>query len=567
MKRRLSPTRAYVLPAVLRALAVLAFGAFLTGCPGEARRETRRDVDTNFGSHPVGCTTQPCPAATPLVRFVDDGGNPATTSATVKNTLEISNRVTTQALPTGFTDASDDRDNFKIEVLDAAATGNTIPAGSVEVEALKRDHSAFSPRRKINVELQRVGTSQLFRSRYLRLVVDKVDQAANPAQTVLTDWDRSDENVEILGQIVKVTYTAASGPVTAETTVGSATRSFIRLAVHVLRTSPGAAGVVTTAQATTRVKKWFRRVYAQISMAPQLLQVREVDPIENLIAISNDHGRSATGGATSRISFTIRSRRTGAADLTQAIGPYALVAGHTPMQTADAIATLIRAAPTFNARTVQNPPTLEPAIRQGSADIIITDPAGGSVSIEGLSATDATQTVTVGVVNVATFEGYLAVPVGSSPETVAPQNWVAGSIMQRTLLQAYDTGSDRVDVLVIGTFTTPHGGQAMMPGTMYAAGKQAISSVTRSAFIKSSMMNGTNHDPFACGHECGHVLLDATHATDATQLMMGAYLGNNVVGGPKRFSESAAAFDTPASSFVQETRIRAQGAAALTPFV
>ena len=66
--------------------------------------------------------------------------------------------------PGRLTDASDDRDNFKVEVLDATATGNTIPANKVEVEALKRDHSAFSPRRKINVELQRVGTSQLFRS-------------------------------------------------------------------------------------------------------------------------------------------------------------------------------------------------------------------------------------------------------------------------------------------------------------------------------------------------------------------------------------------------------------------
>lgn len=567
MRQTPSPARAYILPAVLRALAVVAFGMFLSGCNGDSKQETRRDVDKNFGNQPVGCTTQPCPAAVPLVRFVDDGGNPTTNSATVKTTLEVSNRVTTQALPAGFTDVSDDRDNFKVEVLDATATGNTIAAVKVEVEALKRDHSQFSPRRKINVELQRVGTTQLFRSKYLRLVVDDIDQAANTAQTLLTDWDSTNEDLHILGQIVKVTYTAASGPVTAETTVGSATRSFVRVAVNILKATAGGAGVVTTAQATTRVKKWFKRNYAQISMTPNLLQVREVDPLENLVSISNDHGRSATGGATAIISFTIRSRRAGAADLTQAIGPYTAVAGHTPMQTADALAALIRASPTFQARTVQNPPTLEATITQGSADIVITDPAGGRVSIETLRAGDATQTVSVGVVNVGTFVGWAAVPPGSPAGTATPLNWVAGSIMQRTLLQAYDTGSDRVDYFVIGTFTTPHGGQAMMPGTIYAAGKQAIPAVTRSVFIIASMMNAGDGDPFACGHEAGHVLLDAIHATDVTQLMMGGYLGNNRVDGPKRFMEAAAAYDTPATSFVQETRIRAQGAAALTPFV
>lgn len=566
MKRTPSPTRAYILPIVLRALTVLAFGAFLTGCPGESRQRTRNDVDGNFSNQPVGCTTAPCPVAAPLVRFVDDGGVPATTSATVKNTLEISNRVTTQALPTGFTDVSDDRDNFKVEVLDAAATGNTIAANKVEVEALKRDHSAFSPRRKINVELQRVGTSQLFRSKYLRLVVDDADQAANAAQTLLTDWDSSDENVEILGQNVKVTYTPASGAVTSETTVGSANRSFVRVSLHVLKATAAGAGVVTTAQATTRVKKWIRRAYAQISMTPQLINAREVPPLENLISISNDHGRSATGGAASRISLTLRSKRPGVPDVTQAIGPYTVVAGHTPMQTADALRALIEATPTFAARAVQNPPTLEATITQGSADIIVTDPSGGTVSIEGLSATDATQTVTVGVVNVGALEGWAAAPAGSPPGTAVPLNWVVGSIMQRTLLQAYDTGSDRIDILVIGAFTSGDRGQAMMPGTIYAAGKQAIPTVTMSAFVMKDVMDGTDNNPFSLPHECGHTLLDAIHATDTTQLMRNRTSGTNVVDGSKRISEAGVTFDDPASSIVQEPRARANGAGVLRPF-
>jgi len=559
----------YLLPIVLRGLTILAFGAFLSGCPRQAQNEVRNDCDANFGTQPVGTTTAPCPEAAAMVRFVDDGGTPATTSATVKNTLEVSNRVTTAALPAGFTDVSDDRDNFKVEVLDAVATGSTIAAGKVEVEALKRDKTPFAPPRKISggVELKRVGTSNLFRSKYLRLVVDEVDQATNPAQTLLTDYDPADENIEILGQVVRVKYTAASGDIITETTVGSTNRSFLRVAVHVLRTTLGGAPVVTTAQATTRIKKWFRRVLAQISMAPQLTVCREVDPLQNLIAISNDHGRNATGGAASRISFTIRSVRAGAADLTQAIGPYTPVAGHTPMQTANALAALIRAAPTFAVRTVQNPPTLEPTITQGSADLVITDAAGGNVSIQALVATDATQTVTIDPVNTTSFGSWAKVPAGAPAGTAAPSNWVVGSVQQRTMLQAYDTGSDRVDLFVVGTLDTPNRGQAMMPGSIYAAGKQAIATVTRSAFVNANTMDGGVNNPYTCPHEMGHVLLDAIHANDATQMMKGGTSGTNVVGGTKRIAQTAVAFDDPAINIDQEARLRLLGAIALTPFV
>lgn len=560
--------RVYILPILLKALSLAALGLFLTGCPDPPRRQVQEDVNTNFTDNPVGGSVAPCPAAGALVRFVDDGGNPATTSATVKNTLEVSNRVTTADLPTGFTDASTDRDNFKVEVLDATVTGSSIPATSVEVEALKPSGTAFSPRRKINVELQRVGTSNLFRSKYLRLVVDDQDNGANTAQTLLTDWDSSDESITILGQIVKVTYTSSCGPLTSQTTVGSATRSYVRVAIRAMRTSPGGSPVVTAAQATTRIKKWFRRVLAQISMTPDLITAFEVDPLENLISISNDHGRSATGGTASRIQFTIRSVRSGAVpgapDLTQAI-TYTPVAGHTPMQTANAIAALIRAQPNFSVTTVQNPPTLEPTITQGSADIILHDPIGGRIRIESPSSSDATQTIDVGVVNVTNFGSWFKTPTGGG---AAPQNWVVGSIQQRTLLNEYDTGSDRVDIFVIGTLDTPNRGQAMFPGSFYAAGKQAIPQVTRSAFVNANTMDGTDNDCYNTIHEVAHVMIDAVHVQgDPTQLLMGSGTSmTHVVGGSKRFSESAVTFDGPAITVVQETRMRAQGAPLLHPF-
>src|SRR5204863_9333091 len=82
------------------------------------------------------------------------------------------------------------------------------------------------------------------------------------------------------------------GRVTAEVSVGSDSdtrkpRGRIKLALHLVRQTPGGAPFVTIANADRRVNRWFRRVYAQAGLAPRLSQpTREVDPQENLVAIS-----------------------------------------------------------------------------------------------------------------------------------------------------------------------------------------------------------------------------------------------------------------------------------------
>jgi hypothetical protein len=509
----------------------------------------------NFSAAPVGSTKKACPAATPVIHIVDDGGVPATNSATVKSNVEVSNRVTTDALPPGFLDPSDDRDNFKVEVIDSTVTGNVIPADKVLLEALHKDKTPFKPPRQINVELRRVGTTNVFRSKYIRAVVDDKDQGAVPAdQTILTDWDEKRPTEEILEQYVRATYSSAKcGKVKWEARVGNANRMFVRIVVHIVRLAPGGAGVVTIDDAKKRVRKWFRRLYAQISLGTWLVNVHEVDPVENLVSISNDTGANAVGG--SPITFTIHSGA-GKTAKSQTI-THTPAANDTPMVTANHLAAEIRKKHLFRVRTVQNPPTLEAAMIQGSADLVITDPSGARVTIDGLVAADPQQTVTVGRVNTAAFDGWF---LGGH------RNWVAGSIMQRTLLQAYDTGKDRVEYFVIGAHTgAGDRGQAMMPGTVYAAGKQAIDQVTMSAFLAQITMDGTDNNPFSCPHECGHTLLDAIHSTETHQMMRTGTTANNAVGATKRIFETAVPFDFPAMNIVQEPRMRTKGAGVLKP--
>jgi hypothetical protein len=190
--------------------------------------------------------------------------------------------------------------------------------------------------------------------------------------------------------------------------------------------------------------------------------------------------------------------------------------GDATLVTAGAIANLINDNPAIplRARAVQNPPTLDTV--KGSADVIVTDPAGGSVIVEGLLTDDAAQSVTVGRVTPTDF-------VGFSFGNPAPRNWVSGSIQQRTALQNYDTGKDRLDIVIIDTFKGGGlRGQSLIPGTGYANGKQAIDEIAMSCFVNAFTMSSIDNDPNCCAHECGHALLDATHVTgDHTQLMTG----------------------------------------------
>jgi hypothetical protein len=511
----------------------------------------------------VGGIKKPCPKTKPLVRYVDDGGVPTTNSATVRSMLEVSNIRTTLQLPPGFLAVSTDRDSFKVEIVDSTVSGNKIPDTSVEIEALTNKKKRFKPRRKLNVELEKVPGTDLFRSRYLRLVVDDVDRAINPSQTLLTDWHLKRPKCEILGQVIRVTYKSKTcGKITYEATVGNANRMSIRAYVHVLRKTPGGTGVVTLENAKMRVRRCFRRIYAQVSMAPKLLGVRYVDPPENLIAVSDYTGANATGGGS--ISFTIRSKKKGKKPKVQVIGPHTTVAGDTPIATANQLAALIRRDKKFTVRVEQNPPVLASTITQGSADLIITDPRGGRVSIEAVVATDAIQTINVGRVNIANFQGWALQDLSGATKL----DWVAGSIMQRTVLQNYDTGSNRVDLFVVDTHAiSGNRGEAMIPGTFYAAGKQAIAQVTMSAFVIASTMDGTANEPFVIGHEVGHTLLDAIHATQVNQMMHGAVPSANAESATKRIHETAEGFDDPPINIQQEPRMRANGAGVLLPFV
>ncbi|MEZ5425016.1 MAG: hypothetical protein R2747_02015 [Pyrinomonadaceae bacterium] len=512
------------------------------------------------------------------IRFVHGSPNLPYASDLTLNNLNISNYITNRG---GAADGSrpfpadtvrrfnndghTDPDTFKVEVFHKKGAGDINvdievlrpvynPAGVLQPN-FKRFPAAIRGDRLMTSPASKQGSTQCFRTCYLRLVVDAADKAAAGTQTLLASdmHDAGDSKVEILDQMVKASFEIPSctAGVKCKTTVKvpiGNDRKRLRLAIHVLRKTPGGALIVPLAGAERRVWTWFRRVYAQAGIGPKLARaVRGVDPPENLVSISNDSGLTAAGDG--QLKFRINA----AGKASQVIGPITPGAGDTPLTTANALAALISAP--YTAKVSENPARFNDPAGQKSADIVITETSGVRVTIDQVGSGDSRQTLKVGRANPLNLESW-AVPAGNN-------NWNAGSLEQRTVLKNHDTGDDRVDVFVVQSLSGGSGGEAMMSNHRVDPARPSISQVKFSAFIIASMMDGTDNDPFAMPHEVGHVAGEVVHTSNAEneQLMNEGYLGSpNAVGLRKRIRDGAARYTSPVGNFNLVDRIRLEGA-------
>lgn len=493
--------------------------------------------------------------------------------------LNASNYVTnragtngTRTMPTtyGFNaHAHADPDTFKIEVVDPGAGNNTV---DVTLEALKpiyaadgsvERHASFANTdpdanmRQITVTCQQVSSSSQvrFRSRYMRLVVDDEDFNAlsGTSQTLLTT-DMADGNngandkIEILDQRIRATYQLRSCPAPAgqhKCTIAAELpfediRQRIRLCVHVFKESVGGANAanITEQHVRRRTMKWFRRAYAQISMAPKLVACRtggpEIEfldpPPDNMIAISEEHGRpvSATGGPYT-ITFRLGLPPGDVADAEAAATAAGLTAadarpnvtvnltnGWTPEQVANAIVTAVGALPgnIFRAEAFRNARGFTATNR--SYDVLITRTDNRRVMIENENLTaGAGITLDVARVNITNVDG----AISNSLPLLNPS--------LRRLIREGPGTDDRLDVYVCREFTA-FGGLGIIPHTDLGADYRPDSPIRWAFFAQaaSNVMDGSDNHPWLYPHEAGHVLPDAFHIDsgsphDSTCLMRG----------------------------------------------
>lgn len=513
--------------------------------------------------------------------------------------LNVSNYVTnkagtngTQAMPTtyGFNaHAHADLDTFKIEVVDPGAGSDTV---DVDLEALKpvyaadgsvERHESFAAgdpdvnMRQITVTCEKVSpTNQVrFRSRYMRLVVDDEDFNAlsGTSQTLLTT-DMADGNngandqIEILDQRIRATYELRSCPAGAGqrkcTIIAEVPfediRQRIKLCVHVFRETVGGSNAANINEPNVRLRtmKWFRRTYAQISMAPKLVPCREGDPeiefidppADNMITISQEHGRSVSAaGGPYTITFRLglppgdvaaAEAAATAAGLTAADArpnvTVNLTNGWTPQQVADAVVAAVGALSgnIFRASSYRNARGFTAVNR--SYDVLITRTDNRRVMIENENLT-AGAGITLEVARVNTTNVTGAIP-NSLP--------VLNPNLRRLIREAPGT-DDRLDVYICRDFAA-FGGLGVIPHTDLAADYQADSPIRWAFFVMatSNVMDGSDNYPWIYPHEAGHVLPDAFHINsasphDSTCLMR----GNVVLSQQHPVDATKRIFDTP----------------------
>jgi hypothetical protein len=491
------------------------------------------------------------------IRFVHGSPDKKYLEDFTTTVLNVSNYVTDKGglqgdktFPTGFgfdPKGHEDEDSFKVEVVDPTASGKVI----VLLEALRAfyaaggsldHHDTFSGLtdgsvRKIpSLECQQVRAGHVaFRSKYLRLVVDNVDQKD---QTLLvTDLvEGGDRQVEILDQNVRATYVVkacnAAGPgmkcqVTAVVPLHRG--RFVDLAVRVLRATPsgvtertpggtGDDGSVKLADVRKRIDTFVRRCWAQAHIKPRIVRLQTMDLPSNMITVADANGLPSKGNKPGnvlpgQIGFTVNVQRFhGAANSTHIVPPFNVPAGSTPEQTANLIRAEIEKFPGLTATPSRNAP--ETGDPDGSCDVLISDASAGRITITNMIAVadqDEDQRVE-------------AVSLGMTvPFRNAFSDYHVGHPEQRNLVKVLDTPGDVViDIAVVDSVPGVRGFTVPEQKSLNA-NRQPVSGVKNSIIMPKISTDATTNNPFSLPHEIGHILTDeGLHARPATELMTGA---------------------------------------------
>jgi hypothetical protein len=451
-------------------------------------------------------------------------------------------------------DGDADVDAFKVEVVDPGASG-TVNAvlealkpvqqadGSVQFQSITGVPDAAL--RKLDpLVCKQVATGNIaFRTPYLRLVVDQQDDAALAGQTLLAAdaVDAGDEKLEILGQHVRATYEFSRCPASpkcqarAELPIGENLQR-AKVSVHILQDPGTGSAVADFDQARKSVLKYVRQLYAQANMSVTIVgNIRFVPGPTNLIAIANGNGAPAAGNGAIQVRVQVGNLDQALFDFDQTV-PIVTKKGDTPLATATALAAAINAAfaaasPPFNATATpsDNPPLVGQAL--GSADVLVGNPLTQNISLSVVASGDVRHPVRIGRILTTKIPEF-----GDNDSHV-------GTIEERTLVKNYDSGTDHVDLFVIGTLGSGSLGEAFTPNASSAVTRQPTALMVNSALVFAATVTRKDHFHTTIPHEMGHILMDNTHALVATEMMgAGSPVGSNerVVNGPKRISDPVA---------------------------
>jgi hypothetical protein len=460
-------------------------------------------------------------------------------------------------------DASADPDHFKIQVFDKHAkdkgdakltvtlqTQRPRLNASVQIERWEDMPDAGA---KVDITCQQVAAkSPWYRSHYLRVVAERDDQNNRPADVVDNGADRTaqtlvvpaptdDRRIEILDLRVRahkdVEDCGATGtqPKCRARALADVGKEEKALKIKVFRVDgPGnQAAQRSRNDIEQTVIPNMRLQLAQCNVALKVLEIKDVPPPRNMIAIGDTRVVKATGGKTIGAMVALASGNITAITTTHRKDE--------PSETAQRLAAALRAQG-VQTRVSGNPPPINTGTDFGPADILCFN-------------ADGTPARVIGVTNSASENQKISSTGGWDNNNVTtpdvqyganePSFRFIGSADYRALLKNNFEGTDRFCAYVFNNFTQPNPaftllGYALIPYHEVTAKFKPHAELTLGVLISANAAQRRT----VLTHEAGHALLDAIHTTRASRTPPDTDFQGNANNKRLAFSEMMTAFDS-----------------------
>jgi hypothetical protein len=303
---------------------------------------------------------------------------------------------------------------------------------------------------------------------------------------------------------------------------GESPQSIRRLAlrVTVLRTEPGGSPIVGGGESGARDVVRHQVSVLNEVFAPCAITAGRPEDVEVVVAdppgpcMLSVGGRSGLPSAGGQVRLTADGRR---------YGPWKVGVGYTPVETARALSRELEAVG-FAVELSVNARGANAAF--GTADLIVRRRDGELAELGGWPdrplSTDRRQSLVIG-----------AVRLDDGLEPYGPNDLVAGTLEERTLVKALASGNPRVaEVFVVSRFT----GSRKQGESFVASNRSAL----QSAAIVDWRALARARQAYTMAHELGHLLLDDLGHPDGrgdprTFLLMHSR-SSSAVGGPRRLT-------------------------------
>ncbi len=442
----------------------------------------------------------------------------------------------------GFDDlASADPDHFKMQVFDRRARDAGLTDVTVRVQTQRPRLDAAGLQTawedvagvagvQLDVTCRQVAAnSPWYRSHYMRVVVEPDDQNNRLADNVDTADDRTaqtivaplisdDTRVEILDLRVQGAREAERcGATGAETrcrglAFAQVGKREVAMKIRVIRVNgSGAQAALTTPdQVRNTTLQNLRMHYAQCNIGLNVLEIKDVPPPRNMIAVGDTNVVKASGGH--RVGAVVRRTQGGAT--TNVTATINTGRKDTPEETANKLAGALRAQG-LKAKVMPNPPKNDSGDDFGPCDILCFNADDTPADcVRAINVADEDQKIST----TAAWDNNAVTTPDRQYGNDEPGFRFIGSADYRALLKNSFIDKNQFYAYIINNFTQEPGGGTLLGYALIPYHDVDDKIKPKESFTMGVLVsNNAALRRTVLTHEAAHVMLDAIHTTKAIQ--------------------------------------------------